>query len=399
MKNLDLTFLIDIKDKYFNNVFKSSDSKYFIYTAFKITLIPFLSFCIVGFSLWTIMELNFNFFVANGFESGEGFKQDFYNTIFLNISDYLLYTCAILVLVFGVGLIVSYLALRAFDHLKNFTDSMSIDYDQELEVQGLNKNKLIYQVSRIFFKYIQLTIKNGKRPTFKLPEKIEQLNQPQVDKVFLIQYALVVGIICLVTNFILFTFTKDLYESIVRNGTSLIDTNSVVTSFLNSQESLLSKIYSFAIIFNVLGYVLISKSIIKAVDGVCYGFARDMVNVIKGEHQTRLRPRYNDPGKAFALNINDYLEEIFPYSSINESDEEKDDSHLAEETEHREVPHYQFQKLEELNNSEDFDDELESVDDNVLQLSSIQEVVEDDEDELPPMLTEEIILKTSSKSK
>ena len=88
MKNLDLTFLIDIKNKYFNNVFKSSDSKYFIYTAFKITLVPFVSFCIVGFSLWTIMELNFNFFVANGFESGEGFKQDFYNTIFLNISEH-----------------------------------------------------------------------------------------------------------------------------------------------------------------------------------------------------------------------------------------------------------------------------------------------------------------------
>ena len=54
-------FIETIKDE-FRNSFKTQDSKFFIFTAFKITIVPLFSFGVVFYSFWTIMEMNFNFF-------------------------------------------------------------------------------------------------------------------------------------------------------------------------------------------------------------------------------------------------------------------------------------------------------------------------------------------------
>lgn len=360
--------ILSFKPDFANDAFKSSDSKYFILTATKITLIPFLSFCIVGFSLWTIMELNFNFFVANGFESGQGFKEDFYNIIFSGISDYIIYTGIVLCLTFMIGLVISWLALRAFDQIKDFSEAMIEDYDQELEVQGLNKNKLVYQVSRIFFKYMQLVVKNGKRPKIKLPANIENLDTPRLDKVFLTQYLLIIGIICIITNFLLYTFTTELYHSIITNGTSVIDMNLIVTSFIGAQQSLLSNVHTVAITFNILGYMVISRSIIKSVDGVSYGFSRDMVQIIQGNHNIRLRPRFADPGLSMANGINDFLDDTFGHEESHQDFDESVD-----------------EVIQELSHSQ-FEDEIED-ESNLYPIHS--ESIQEDLEDLPPAFIEE----------
>ncbi|MBD65646.1 MAG: hypothetical protein CME62_10600 [Halobacteriovoraceae bacterium] len=306
-------FKKDLMGQY-NNLFASQDSKFFIVTATKLTLIPLFSFCIIFYSLWTIMEMNFNFFVANGFNSGELFKEAFYDSIFMGVSDYIPFFFGVIISVFLSGLFVSWLTLRSFDQIELFANRCNEgNINDDFHVSGLNKSKLVNQVSRIFFKYLQICEIDGKRPRFKLPKKLDQLNHPPLDKVFLLQYALIVSALCLVTNIIFFTFTNELYLELVTKGLELLEPNRVVNNFLKSQEAILFNIYSIAIGCNILLYALISRNIIKSVDGVSFGFARDMLRVIKGEHETRLRPRYADPGKSVASSINLYLDQVFPF--------------------------------------------------------------------------------------
>lgn len=315
----------DFKDKFkgnFGGLFKSQDSKYFIKTAFKITLVPLISFSIIFYSLWNVLEMNFSFFVANGFSSGPEFKEAFVDQVLLNINDYFIYFAIIITGVFMGGLLISHLALRAFEEIEDFCQEAIEDPDAEFELNKLNLNaqKTIYKGAAAFFEYIKF-LRNGSHVDGEelLPQSIINMKKPSTDKVFLFQYIAVISIITLVTNIVFYTFTNELYQEIVSAGISLLKGNQVVAKFMQSQESTLFNIYAVAMGLNIVLYLGLSKNIIKAVDGVSYAFCRDFIQILKGNHQKRIFPRFTDPGKNAANACNAYIEAVF--EEIGEVDE------------------------------------------------------------------------------
>jgi hypothetical protein len=311
---------IDRLKEQFGGVFGSQDSKYFIKTAFKITLVPLISFAVIFYSLWNVLELNYSFFVANGFSKGPEFKEAFFDTVLINISDYAVYFGIVITGIFMGGLFVSHLALRSFESIEDFTYDSIEDPDFEFETGKLNSKKVINKGAKLFFDYLSL-IRNGKSTkNLKVPKSLLNMNRPKTDWVFIGQYLSVVTIICLVTNIVFYTFTNELYQEIVSSGLSLLNGNSIVAKFMQSQKDVIFNIYSAAMILNVILYVSISKSIIKSIDGVSYTFSRDIIQIVQGNHQKRIFPRFSDPGKNAAMAINEYLELVFD----NETHEDHD---------------------------------------------------------------------------
>jgi len=385
----------DLKEWY-SSLYSSQDSKYFISTATKLTLVPTISFGIVFYSLWTIMEMNFNFFVANGFASGDLFKEAFYDQIFGDISEFIPILMSIIAGVFMVGLFVSWLVLRSFDHIEKFTYDSFDQEDMDFSVDGLNKNKVINQVSRIFFKYLQICKVENKRPRFRLSKKLQNLNSPPVDRVFFLQYGLIVFALCVITSGTLFAFTNEIYQQIVNGGIEVLPSDKNITAFLGSQKDILFNIYFIAISINVAMYILISKNIIKNVDGVSFGFSRDMLRVINGEHSARLRPRFADPGKGLANIINEYLDEIFheeEYETEHETDQEAiNDSFdaLAEAEKQQDFEdeplHEEFEEVSAIEAEQDTN--VIAFEEKTPELPNIPEQQEVEED-LPPAFIEE----------
>ena len=361
------------------NLFASQDSKYFLSTAFKMTMVPLFFFSLLGYSIWNLMELNFNFFVANGFDSGAGFKEVFYQAIFGDISEYSVYFVMLLGAIFLSGILVSYLALRPFWHVEKHAMKMINGSSEELVVQGLNKNKLFYRVSRIFFKFLDISKTTGNAPKIRLPSDLENLSAPKLDKVFLLQYFCVVAAICLICSFALISFTSEFYEQIVDKSAQLLAADRVVTSFVSEEMALLNKVTQMTLIGMILGYLLISRNIISAVDGVSYGFSRDMLRIVNGESDIKMRPRYADPGKSFAVTVNDYLDMVYPYEEdINEMSYEDFPEELNEVLAENVIKNdFKFDELE----NENFDS-VELVDE-------IVEEEDDDYADLPPSFIQE----------
>lgn len=303
-------FLERFKDQ-FSGLYSSQDSKYFLKTAMKITLVPIISFGVIFYSLWNILDLNYSFFLANGFAGGAEFKEAFFDQILLNISDYAIYFGIIIAGIFMGGLFVSHLALRSFEEIENFTYDSMDDPDLEFEVGKMNSKKVINKSAKIFFEYLS-AIRNGESTkTVEIPSTLLKMKSPKTDWVFISQYLSVVTIICLITNIVFYTFTNELYQEIVASGLTLLEGNQVVAKFMQAQQSVLFNIYATAMVLNVVMYVSISKSIIKSIDGVSYAFTRDFLQIIQGNHQKRIFPRFNDPGKNAASSINEYLGLIF----------------------------------------------------------------------------------------
>lgn len=70
-------------------------------------------------------------------------------------------------------------------------------------------------------------------------------------------------------------------------------------------------------VFTITMYLLIARSIIREVEGVSYGYLRDIREVLSGNHHKRLTPRFNDPGKDAAFAINQVMNLLFTKKQKN----------------------------------------------------------------------------------
>jgi hypothetical protein len=288
-------------------LFKSQDSKYFIFTAFKLTVVPIIAFTFVFYSLWTVIEMNYNFFVANGFASGDMFKEAFIDKILSNITEYFWYFLFTVSGVYMFGLGIAYFALRPFKEIENFAIESLEEPDLEFELDQIKSKKIIYQGAKLLFDYLYLVRNQIKGEKIQIPKSLSKMKKPTMDKVFMMQYFLLITIVCIVTSMLLFTFTNDIYEEIVKAGLTLLNGSKIVATFMQQQDAILNTIFGLAMTLNIALYFFLSRNIIKSVDGVSYAFTRDIVAIIKGEKDKRIFPRFGDPGKDAAYAINDYL--------------------------------------------------------------------------------------------
>lgn len=290
-----------------DGLFKSQDSKYFIFTAFKLTIVPIIAFTFVFYSLWTVIEMNYNFFVANGFASGDMFKEAFIDKILSNVTNYFWYFVLTVSGVYMFGLGIAYFALRPFNEIKKFANESLDEPDLEFELDQIKSKKIIYQGAKLLFDYLYLVRNQIKGEKIQIPKSLSKMKKPSVDKVFLMQYFLLITIVCISTSILLFTFTNDIYEEIVKACLTLLNGSKIVATFMQQQGGILNTIYGLAMTINIVLYFFLSKNIIKSVDGVSYAFTRDIVAIIKGDKNKRIFPRFTDPGKDAAFAINDYL--------------------------------------------------------------------------------------------
>ena len=76
----------------FRNLFSDNDSKFELKTALIITVIPMITTGFAAFIIWVSTEMTYSFFTSLGFESGDTFKEAFYDKIFGEVSVYLSYS-------------------------------------------------------------------------------------------------------------------------------------------------------------------------------------------------------------------------------------------------------------------------------------------------------------------
>ncbi|MEX1100280.1 MAG: hypothetical protein WEB87_07630, partial [Bacteriovoracaceae bacterium] len=311
--------------------------------------------------------------------SGDVFKEVFIDTVLLNVSDYFLYFGFMTAAIFLFGLFVSYLALRPFQKIEEFCQEAADDPELEFEVDKINQSKSVFQGAKLLFDYLFILKNDLEDRQLEVPKSLVKMKRPVMDKVFLMQYTLLVMIVCLVTNTLIFTFTQDLYEQIVGAGLSLLDGNRVVATFMQQQETTLFSIYAMAIGINVALYLSLSRNLIKSVDGVSYAFCRDILGVVRGNTSKRLFPRFSDPGKGAALALNDYMDYVFEEEEFEEEEEEESHVHAS---------------LFDIDTSP-AEPKLNPASDKVLDLSdkieerSLEEAKQEEEEELPPAFVEQ----------
>jgi hypothetical protein len=294
------------------SLFKSQDSKYFLKTAFKVTSVPFVTTLLLAYSLWMYVELNYSFFLANGFANGPEMKEAFWDNLLMEQVDYLPLLGLFFIAVFFLGLFLAHLVLRPFTYVRNMCEDILNGEPVDSENGFLNAKKLVVKAALVFFDYLSKQDKSDNEGEFDFPKELERIQSPKPDGVFYLQYGVFLLFLTVITIFAA-TFTlHHMHETIVATALNMLKPTTSLNTFLISQQSHLDVIVAVLTALTIFLYTVLSRSIIRDIEGVSYSYLRDIRDITSGDHSRRLRPRYQDPGQEAALAINQVMNLFFP---------------------------------------------------------------------------------------
>ena len=291
----------------FKNLFQSQDSKYFLRTAFRITLVPLLTLSLISYSLWIYLEMNYSFFLANGFFPDPEMKQVFVDSLMASQIDFLPWVAGFIVSVFFVGLFVAHLVLRPFGRVVQLCQEVLSGEAPDTDLDPFHRRKLVLRAALLFNQYV-----HSEEEECAVPEDLEKIRGPVSDYVFYFQYGLCIAILSAFTGIAIYLTIEHLHDQIVTTAMELLQANKSIGTFLTSQRESMNVIGWVCTAFSVGLYALLSKGIIREVEGVSYGYLRDIRDITSGDHAKRLHPRFNDPGKEAAFAINQVMDHLFP---------------------------------------------------------------------------------------
>ncbi|MCE3011803.1 MAG: hypothetical protein LW878_01940 [Proteobacteria bacterium] len=294
------------------SLFKSQDSKYFLKTAFKVVSVPLITTLLLAYSLWMYVELNYSFFLANGFATGPEMKEAFWDSILMEQIDYIPFLGLFFIAVFFLGLFLAHLVLRPFTYVRNMCEDILKGEPVDSEKGFLNARKLVVKAAMVFFDYLNKRDKSNDEGEFDFPQELEKIHSPKPDGVFYLQYGVFMLILSVIT-ILATTFTLNhLHESIVEVAIKMLKPSTSLNVFLTSQQDHLFTIAAVITVLTIFLYSSLARGIIREIEGVSYSYLRDIRDITSGDHSRRLRPRFQDPGQEAAFAINQVMNLFFP---------------------------------------------------------------------------------------
>lgn len=300
------------------DLFTSYDSKFTIKTALLITAVPAIMLLLVSYSVWLLLSLNFSYFLASGIPLDEHNVDVFMDYLLQTQADNLPLLGLFFIVVFFIGIFVSHIILRPFNELTSMCEELLSSTDDRIKIVGLERSKLLIKLGNFICSYYHAK-KNGR--SISVPDELLNVKKPTMDYVFYFQFFCLMFILMSIAIGSLVLFAEHLHASIIETAITVLRAPKGMSKFLASQHNVFQLIVLVPSFLGVILYVFIAQVIISKIQGVTFGYVRDICEVAKGNTLRRLSPRKNDPGRKSASAINDVLDILHP-SMVLETKEE-----------------------------------------------------------------------------
>lgn len=295
------------------DLFSSQDSKFALKTALLVTLVPGLMLVVVIYSTWLLLSLNFSYFLANGFPLSQENVDVFMDFLLQSQADFLPHALLFFIGVFFLGLFLSYVILRPFNELAEMCRELVLSKDERIRIVGLEKSKLLIKLGNFVSRYFEAQ-KNGREVS--IPQELLIVKKPVMDYVFYFQFFCLIFILMTIAIGSLYLFVDQLQDSIIFSAMQILKAPKGMSTFLASQKNVYEMIVFVPSVIGAISYIFIARIIISKVQGVTYGYVRDVCEIAAGNKTRRLLNREQDPGRQAALAVNEVLDLIHPINKV-----------------------------------------------------------------------------------
>jgi hypothetical protein len=306
----------------FKTLFETPDSRYFVKTALKIGFVPVFTTAMMFFSLWLYFEMNYSFFVAKGYSSQTDMKGVLIDQLMVSMIDYLPFVGIFYIATFFMGLILAHLVLRPFDQASMICRDLIEGSLPDTKFDPMSSRKIVVRAAKLFASYLMHHERNSEEK-FIIPKSLQEIDGPRTDGVFYIQYGAFIFILTTATAVASYFFIQNFHEAIIESSMRLLRADNSVRTFLISHVPTLEVIVWIISAVSTICYLAIAQSLIESVQGVSYGYLRDIKEIVSGAYGKRLKPRLQDPGKLAARDFNQVLDLYFPRQQIESKVDEK----------------------------------------------------------------------------
>lgn len=291
------------------DLFSSYDSKFTIKTALLITSVPAVMLLLASYSIWLLLSLNFSYFLASGIPLDAHDVDVFMDYLLQTQVDNFPMVGLFFIVVFFIGIFLSHIILRPFNELTTMCDELVNSKDDRIRIVGLERSKLLIKLGNFICSYFHAK-KNGRN--ISIPDELVNIKKPTMDYVFYFQFFCLIFILMSIAIGSLVLFADQLHASIIEAAINVLKAPKGMSKFLASQQNVFDLIVLVPSLLGVFLYFFIAQVIISKIQGVTFGYVRDICEVAKGNTLRRLSPRKNDPGRKSASAINDILDILHP---------------------------------------------------------------------------------------
>jgi hypothetical protein len=302
-----------IQRNFMKDLFSSQDSKFALKTALLVSLVPALMLVIVIYSTWLLLSLNFSYFLANGFPLSEENQDVFIDFLMQSQAEYLPHTFLFFIGVFFIGLFLSFVILRPFNELSEMCRELILAKDERIRIVGLEKSKLLIKLGNFICRYFEAQ-KSGREVS--IPQELLVVKKPVMDYIFYFQFFCLILILMTVAIGSLYLFVDQLQDSIIYSAMHILKAPKGMSTFLASQKNVFDMIVLIPSLVGAALYVLMARIIISKVQGVTYGYVRDVCEIVGGNKSRRLANREQDPGRQAAIAVNEVMDILHPTTKV-----------------------------------------------------------------------------------
>lgn len=297
--------------KKFKKVFKTEDSRFLLFTGFKVVSAAFIICLFVAYLYWIVISINNVFFEANGFLGIEDLRQAYFDYILSTLLEWLPLLILFFIVLFFVGIYVGKILLRPFELIGSYCqDSIegnAVVYNPDL----FSDFKILTRFGEFFFRFIDDVKKSKKLDANSIPPNFTKIHKPVFDRVFFFHFSLFIIIICILTSFVIMFTTVEIHTNMVNLSIkTLKGKGATIGYFLNNQAYILHSIQYVAIGLVVSSYFLMALHLYSRVSGAAFGFFSTMRSFMKGNHSARVHLVGYNHVRPHSRSFNKYLDYI-----------------------------------------------------------------------------------------
>jgi hypothetical protein len=223
-----------------------------------------------------------------GYPNYEGLKEAFYQYV---LSDTWLITGWVLafsVALFFIGNFIASLLIRPINKIANYCEEAMTNPDAEYVPDQIADLKTLTRYSELFFQYISRSRKEKRFLDPMIPTYYAKIRKPVFEKAFLLHFVLIFGIICVISGYVLYSFSIEVFDKMVSLGIDSLKKTDPMASLLAHQQKSMQEILSFNFVILLALYITLAINLYNSVSSAAFGIFATFRAFMKGHYQNRV---------------------------------------------------------------------------------------------------------------
>lgn len=280
-------FIVPVQNRV-KKLWKNEEAKFRIFTSLKMTLIPLLSFALMGCFIWILLNVNLAFFRANEYRGISRFEEVFFEFISSSLIELAPYGAILIIFVNITAIYVSDILLRPFRIIGDYCEKRNSGQDASYNPDFFSDLKLLSQFSEFFFSYMETAELNNALHEVAVPKKYTRIHQPVFESTFFLHYLLYILASILAVSIALYAFANGLYENIIQLADQTLPNNPKINSFLSDQKIIIDQIIWIVLAITTFMYTMLATHLYHGVAAPAFAVFATMRTFLKGSYSQRV---------------------------------------------------------------------------------------------------------------